>query len=185
MPLCPDSDRWLWGEYYMSLCPCVRTMTGDNGENVTCHCVRTVTGDYGENITCHCVRVSGQWQVIMGRMSHVIVSGQWRWLWGECHMSLCLDSDRWFWGECHMSLCPVSDSWSTMKYEGRSENSFHKSFRPAPSPLSPIFNEYQGSLTGVKRPGCDVTTHRHLAPRLRRNGAISVPSWRGQEQLYL
>ena len=104
-------------------------------------------------------------------------------------MSLCPDSDRWLGGECHMSLCPDSDRWlwgecpdSTLKYEGRSENNFstNRSDRLL-GPLSPIVNEYQGSLTGVKRPGRDVATHRHLAL----SGAISVPSWHGQEQLYL
>ena len=95
MSLCPDSDRWLWGECHMPLCTdsdrwlweeCHMSLCSDSDGWIwgECHMslypdIRTVTGDYGENVTCHCIRTVtgdygenvtchciGQWQAIMG-----------------------------------------------------------------------------------------------------------------------
>ena len=41
-----------------------------------------------------------------------------------------------------------------------------------------LFNEYQGSIPGVKRQGREVDNHLHLLPRLRMNGVIRLlPLW--------
>jgi hypothetical protein len=104
------------------------------------------------------------------------VSGQWHVIVGRLVTCLCVRTVTGDYGET-VQTAP----WNTRV----GQKIFYKSFRSSPSPTQPHIQWISRFFDGGKAAGAWYGPHHHLALRLRTSGAISGPSWRGQEQLHL